>query len=112
MTEHYKNLSLTNIPGEIWKDIEGFENYYMVSNMGRVKSLERKSWNGKNYYTVREKIRKQSLSNASRKRNAGTVSLRGKNKDTSKTISSLVAQAFIKNESNKPFVFHKSKNYA
>ena len=25
--------------GEIWKDIEGFEGYYMVSNLGNVKSL-------------------------------------------------------------------------
>lgn len=26
---------------EIWKDIEGYEGLYQVSNMGRVKSLER-----------------------------------------------------------------------
>ncbi|WP_235808608.1 NUMOD4 domain-containing protein, partial [Lacticaseibacillus paracasei] len=26
---------------EIWKDIEGFEGLYQVSNMGRVRSLER-----------------------------------------------------------------------
>ena len=26
---------------EIWKDIEGFEGQYQVSNLGRVKSLER-----------------------------------------------------------------------
>ena len=24
---------------EIWKDIEGFEGYYQISNMGRVKSF-------------------------------------------------------------------------
>lgn len=27
---------------EIWKDIEGYEGKYQVSNMGRVKSLPRK----------------------------------------------------------------------
>ena len=26
---------------EVWKDIKGFEGFYQVSNMGRVKSLER-----------------------------------------------------------------------
>lgn len=26
---------------EIWKDIEGYEGLYQVSNLGRVKSLER-----------------------------------------------------------------------
>lgn len=27
---------------EIWKDIPGYEGYYQVSNIGRVKGLERK----------------------------------------------------------------------
>lgn len=27
---------------EVWKDIKGFENYYQISNTGKVKSLERK----------------------------------------------------------------------
>ena len=39
-----KNISIhseeTNIT-EIWKDIKGYEGHYQVSNMGRVKSLER-----------------------------------------------------------------------
>lgn len=26
---------------EIWKDIKGFEGFYQVSNLGRVKSLDR-----------------------------------------------------------------------
>lgn len=31
-------------PCEVWKDIKGYENTYQVSNLGRVKSLERKHW--------------------------------------------------------------------
>ena len=27
---------------EEWRDIKGYEGYYQVSNMGRIKSLERK----------------------------------------------------------------------
>ena len=26
---------------EIWKDIKGYEGYYQISNLGRVKSLDR-----------------------------------------------------------------------
>ena len=26
--------------GEVWKDVVGFEKYYQVSNLGRVKALE------------------------------------------------------------------------
>ena len=27
---------------EIWKDVVGYEGYYLVSNLGRVKSVKRK----------------------------------------------------------------------
>ena len=30
---------IKDLPGEIWKDVRGFEGRYMVSNKGRVKSL-------------------------------------------------------------------------
>jgi len=36
----YQNLSLKSIKGERWKDIPGLEDYFMVSNFGRVKRLE------------------------------------------------------------------------
>jgi hypothetical protein len=37
----YQNRSLSNIRGERWKDIPGFEGIYQASNYGRVKSLDR-----------------------------------------------------------------------
>jgi hypothetical protein len=37
----FQNKSLIDIPGEVWKDIPGFEGSYQASNMGRVKSLDR-----------------------------------------------------------------------
>lgn len=48
-----------NYENEIWKDIKGFEGLYQVSNLGRVKSLERfrKGANG-SLVTVKEKILK------------------------------------------------------
>lgn len=41
--EIYKNLSLEDLPNEEWRDVVGYEGLYQVSNMGRVKSLKRKS---------------------------------------------------------------------
>lgn len=34
-------LSLEDFEGEVWKDIPEYEGYYQVSNMGRIKSLDR-----------------------------------------------------------------------
>ena len=75
---------------EIWKDIEGYENLYQVSNFGNVKS----------YYS--EKILKQVTQNVGYK----CVNLY-KNK-ISKTylIHRLVAQAFIENPQNLPCINH------
>lgn len=45
--EIYKNLSLEDLPGEEWRDVVGYEGLYQVSNLGRVKSIDRKvSCNG------------------------------------------------------------------
>ena len=41
---------------EVWRNIKGYEDLYQVSNLGRVKSLSRKIFNGKNYYISKEKI--------------------------------------------------------
>ena len=41
---------------EIWKDIPGYENYYQVSNLGRIRSLDR-FYNGR---TLKGKILKLS----------------------------------------------------
>lgn len=34
---------------EIWKDVEGYEGFYQVSNMGRVRSIERRLNDGRIY---------------------------------------------------------------
>lgn len=83
---------------EIWRNIEGFENY-QVSNLGNVKSLG----NNKN---KKEKILKPS------KNIAGylQVWLRKDGKTYAKTIHRLVAEAFIPNPDNLPCVNHKDEN--
>lgn len=38
---YHKNLDLVDLPNEEWKLISGYEEYYQVSNLGRVKSMRR-----------------------------------------------------------------------
>lgn len=81
---------------EIWKPIKDYEGLYEVSDLGRVKSL----------YHDREKIL------AKRVDTAGYVTVilyKGKNKK-SFIVHRLVAEAFIPNPENKPFINHKDEN--
>ena len=90
---------------EIWKDIEGYEGLYQVSNLGRVKSLGRKvkKINGK--MNVCEKILKPGIGNGYKK-----VSLWKNNSSKMFLIHRLVALAFIPNNENLPIVNHKDEN--
>lgn len=88
---------------EVWKDIKGYEGWYQVSNLGRVKSLER-TFVRKNGtpFKVRERILKQSFDYAGY---PYVVLIKLKTK-YNKAIHRLVAQAFIPNPENKPCVDH------
>lgn len=55
--EHYKNLSLNNIDGEIWKDVLGYEGFFKISNFGRIKSMYR----GVAYYKKRLRFIKEKI---------------------------------------------------
>ena len=92
--------------GEIWKDVKDYEGLYQVSNMGRVKSLERMKWNGRGYQKIPEKILKASEYRGGYLQ--VNLSKDGKAKDCK--IHRLVAQAFISNPQNLPEVNHKDEN--
>ena len=82
---------------ENWKDIEGYEGLYQVSNMGRVKSLERfRKGKHNSLVFVNEKILK------SRKDGGGylRVSLSKEGKIKTFKVHRLVASAFIDNPNN------------
>lgn len=82
---------------EIWKDIEGYEGIYQVSNQGRVKSVERyveKTSYGKKYkFLKKESIRKGHIIN----QRYIAFDLWKDNECNSFLIHKLVAQAFIPN---------------
>ncbi len=73
---------------EIWKDIEGYEGYYQVSNLGRVKSLERRSSAGRR---INDKILKNSINSVGYYR----VCLCKNGKGKAVRVHQLVAIAFL-----------------
>lgn len=92
---------------EIWKPVMGYEGLYEVSNLGRVRSLERwrNAKNGskslhkgkvmKNHYADNGYIRVLLNDGVEKKRHL---------------IHRLVAQAFLPNPDNLPIVNHKDEN--
>lgn len=87
---------------EIWKDIEGYEGLYQISNLGRIKSLERIVITKRHKIPVKETIRKQNTDTYGYNR----VFLRNKNKNKNFQVHRLVAIHFIDNSENKPQVNH------
>ena len=82
--------------GEIWRDIEGHEGNYQISNYGRVKSFKGK------------KPRILSTCKDSKGYPKATFTEDGKPKTY--LIHVLVARAFIPNPDNLPVVHHKDGN--
>ena len=90
---------------EIWKDITGYEGYYQISNIGRVKSLARPVYN-KDGCVQRykpETIKKNKVTPDGYYHI--TLSVNCINKTF--RIHRLVAQEFIPNPDNLPEVNHK-----
>lgn len=89
---------------EIWKDIEGYEGQYQISNLGNVRSLDRKVMCGNNSY---REIKGCNL--VLRKNNkTGYIQIKLLKKCKHKVFSvhRLVAKAFLPNPYNLPEVNH------
>ena len=84
---------------EVWKDIEGYEGMYQVSNLGNVKSLSRKNTKGQ---ILSEKL----LAFGVVANDYLQVQLWKNKHPKMKLVHRLVAEAFIANPSNLPEVNH------
>ena len=93
---------------EIWVDIKGYEGSYQVSNIGNVRSVERKikqlnQWGGYNYTTYPERVLR--LSPHSQKKYQ-RVSIREKANIKRLLVHRLVAETFVPNPNGFQFVNH------
>lgn len=92
---------IINLPGEIWKPVKGYVGLYEVSNLGRVRSLDRyvNTMGGKRMIKgqiMKPRIRNKYLS----------VNLAKEGIKRDHAVHRLVAEAFIPNQENKPHVNH------
>lgn len=87
---------------EIWKSVVGYEGLYEVSDLGRVKSLERKCSMGSGIRTVPERI----LSNCLDTKGYLQVNLYISNIRTTWKVHRLVALSFIDNPESKETINH------
>lgn len=91
---------------EIWKDVVGYEEYYQVSNLGRVRSKDRmtNTWHG----LVKKKGKLMSICIGSCGYKMVPLSIKGKSHPV--LLHRLIAKTFIPNPNNFPYVNHKDEN--
>lgn len=87
----------------IFKPVPNYEELYLVSNFGEVKSLEKIDHSGS---FIKGRILKQNVSNEGYLK----VNLNNKGKVKRYFVHRLVASAFIENKYNKPEVNHIDEN--
>ena len=92
---------------EIWKPISGYEGFYEVSNLGRIRSLERivECSDGR-----KRKIKDRTLKGSSYSGGYSGVTLHKDGCAKSVNIHLIVAEAFVPNPLEKEEVNHKDEN--
>lgn len=93
---------------EEWRDIEGYEGYYQVSSIGRVRSVDRTIISSTNkMHHLKGKMLKASFDS---QKHYLLVSLHKDGISIHKNVHRLVAEAFILNTLNYPMVNHKDED--
>lgn len=112
MIKHIDNMSsIKNIEGEIWQPIPEWEDFYEVSNKGRVKMLKRviHRKDGK-IQTFQERLKTLSPAQCNQYLMV-TLTDKQRNRHETKTVHRLVGIEFIPNPLNLPEINHlKTKN--
>lgn len=101
---------LEDLPGEEWREVKGYEGFYHVSNLGRIKKLKRDVYT-KNGNFFRKDPEKLNKIHVNRKRgNYYTTDLVVKGQRRTFQIHRLLAINFIPNPDNKKYVNHIDHN--
>lgn len=101
---------------EIWKDVIGYEDLYQVSNLGRIRSKDRlievdDYLNAHAYCSGFSYIRPgKIMKTGTNVFGYSVVNLRKNKKSKGHMLHRLIAEAFIQNNHNLPFVNHKDEN--
>ena len=99
----FYSISDIDLKNEIWKDIEGFEGIYQISDLARIKSLSR-------YVIMKNNLpvlKKERILKPAYAYGYALIGLSKNKVSKSFSIHRLVAQSFIPNPENKPEVNHK-----
>jgi len=107
------NLSLENIPGEIWEPVKGFESHYLISSEGRLKSLARTIPHNRFKGVMVNRVEHIMRPKVMKTTGYANYQLRitnqyGKAVTKVATVHRFVAEYFIANPFNKPQVNHKN----
>ena len=89
---------------ELYKDIPSFEGLYQVSNLGNVLSLAKGGGNGDRNRLLTHDLNKLNCGDYSR------VTLCKEGRTSRFSVHRLVAQVFIENPEEKPFINHIDNN--
>lgn len=92
---------------EIWKDIDGYEGYYQISNFGNIKSLKRKvNTRGNGFRQLNEKVIRPLMTSSGY---LNVIASREQKRQTF-IIHHLVAQYFLGNKPEKCVIDHIDGN--
>ena len=91
---------------EIWMPIAGYEGHYEVSNLGKVRSVNRRVWSRGFYVNLKGRIKKTTID----PRGYAVVFLDKDGVEKTFRVHRLVALTFVPNPDNKPEVDHINTN--
>ena len=96
---------------EVWKDIPGYEGLYQASNLGRIKSLSKKLWNGHGYFYSKEKILKPGLSSNKEENKRRLMVVLCKDVKKTWSVHKLIAITFLGEKPEELIICHNDGNH-
>lgn len=95
---------------EEWRPIKGYEGYYEVSNLGKVRSCERTIINHRKEGITKSRIKEKIMTNLNHNGGYYFVVLSKERNIKRQLLHRIVAMAFLPNPDNLPEVNHKDGN--